>query len=88
MRVISLSSKARNINAMIARQLQQEDIKIRCQTVAKILKQVRECGTLANKPAPGRKPIVLMLNLKKTMSLLQSVRKKNTTFVGLVKRLH
>ena len=62
MRVISLSSKAHSIIAIV-RQLQQEDIKIRRQTVAKILKQFRECGTLADQPAPGRKPIVSMQHL-------------------------
>ena len=38
-------------------------IKIRCQAVAKILKQFRECGTLADKPAPGRKSIVSIQHL-------------------------
>lgn len=70
MRVISLSSKAWSINAIV-RQLKQEDIKIRRQTVPKILKQFRECGTLADKPAPGRKPIVSMQHLDFTDTKLE-----------------
>ena len=91
MRVISLSSKASSIIAIV-RQLQQEDIKIRRQTVAKILKQFRECGTLADKPAPGRKPIVSMQHLDfidaklEVNDELTAVGKKNKYYFCRVSR--
>ena len=59
-RIVSLSSKLKSINAIV-RQLQDEGIKIRRQTVARILKRYNEDGSLADKPASGCKPI-LMLN--------------------------
>ena len=91
MRVISLSSKASSIIAIV-RQLQQEDIKIRRQTVAKILKQFRECGTLADKPAPGRKLIVSMQHLDfidaklEVNDELTAVGKKNKYYFCRVSR--
>lgn len=55
LRITSLSSKSKSINAIV-HQLQNEGIKIRRQTVARILKQFKENGTLADKTATGRRP--------------------------------
>ena len=58
-RIVSLSSKSKSINAIV-RQLQDEGIKIRRQTVARIIKRYKEDGSLADKPATGRKPILTL----------------------------
>lgn len=58
-RIVSLSSKSKSINAIV-RQLQDEGIKIRRQTVARIIKRYNEEGSLADKPASGRKPILTL----------------------------
>ena len=58
-RIVSLSSKSKSINAIV-RQLQDEGIKIRRQTVARIIKKYNEEGSLADKPASGRKPVLTM----------------------------
>ena len=58
-RIVSLSSKSKSINAIV-RQLRDEGIKIRRQTVARILKKYNEDGSLADKPASGRKPILTL----------------------------
>ena len=55
MRIISLSSESKSINAIV-RQFKEEDTRITRQTVAKVLKKYRESGTLADKTAPGRQP--------------------------------
>ena len=55
LRIISLASKSKSINAIV-RQLKEEDMRITRQTVAKVLKKYRESGTLADKTAPGRQP--------------------------------
>lgn len=57
LRIIALSSGAKNINTIV-RQLKEEGIKIRRQTVARIIKQFKECGSLTDKPAPGRTPVL------------------------------
>ena len=58
-RIVSLTTKSKSINAIV-RQLQDEGIKIRRQTVAKIIKKYNEEGSLADKPASGRKPVLTM----------------------------
>ena len=58
-RIVSLSSKLKSINAIV-RQLQDEGIKIRRQTVARIIKRYKEDGSLADKPPLGRKPILTL----------------------------
>ena len=58
-RIVSLSSKSKSINAIV-RQLKDEGIKIRRQTVAKIIKRYNEDGSLADKPRSGRKPILTL----------------------------
>lgn len=57
LRIISLSSMSKSINAIV-RQLQEEGFKIRRQTVARIIKQFKDCGSLTNKPAPGRESVI------------------------------
>lgn len=57
LRIVSLSSKSKSMNAIV-RQLQDEGIKIRRQTVARILTKYKECGSLADKTPPGRKPVL------------------------------
>lgn len=63
LRIVSLSSKSKSINAIV-RQLQDEGIKIRRQTVARIVttryKRYNEDGSLADKQASGRKPILTL----------------------------
>ena len=58
-RIVSLSSKSKSINAIV-RHLHDEGIRIRRQTVARILKRYKEDGSLADKPASGRKPILTL----------------------------
>ena len=58
-RIVSLSSKSKSINAIV-RELQDEGINIRRQTVARIIKRYKENGSLADKPAPGCKPILTL----------------------------
>ena len=58
-RIVSLSSKSKSINAIV-RHLHVEGIRIRRQTVARILKRYKEDRSLADKPASGRKPILTL----------------------------
>ena len=58
-RILSLSSKSKSINAIV-RQLQAEGIKIRRQTVARIIKRYSMDGSLADKPTSSRKPILTL----------------------------
>lgn len=58
-RIVSLSSKSKSINAIV-RQLQDEGIKIRRQTIARIVKRYNEDGSLADKQASGHKPILTL----------------------------
>lgn len=62
LRIVSLSSKSKSINAIVC-QLQEEGIKIRRQTVARILKKYKDSGSLADKVSNGRKPILSMEQL-------------------------
>lgn len=55
LRIVSLSSTLKSINEIV-RHLQEEGIKITRQAVARILKQYKETGSLADKTAPGREP--------------------------------
>ena len=57
LRIISLSSMSKSINAIV-RQLQEEGFKIRRQTVARIIKQFKDCGSLTDKPPPGRESVI------------------------------
>ena len=59
LRIVSLSWNSTSVNAIV-RQLQYEGIKIRRQTVVRILKRYSDCGSLADKTAPGRKPVLSM----------------------------
>ena len=58
-RIVWLSSKLKSINAIV-RQLQDEGIKRRHQTVASILKRYNEDGSLTDEPALGSKPILAL----------------------------
>ena len=58
-RIISLSSLAKSINAIV-RDLCCEGIQNRSQTVSKILKKYKECGSLADKMGSGRRPVLTM----------------------------
>ena len=60
--IVSLSLKSKSINAIVP-QLQDEGIKIGRQTVARIVKRYNEDGSLADKPAPGGKPILTLENM-------------------------
>ena len=57
LRIISLSSQLQSINSIV-RQLHEENIKIRRQTVARILKKFKREGTLTDETVPGRKTIL------------------------------
>lgn len=57
LRIISLLLMSKSINAIV-RQLQKEGFKIRQHTVARIIKQFKECRSLTDKPAPGHESIV------------------------------
>lgn len=48
---------SKSINAIV-RQLKREGFQIRRHTVARIIKQYKECGGLTDKPAPGRESVV------------------------------
>ena len=56
LRIVSLSSNVKSIRAIV-RHLQ-EGIKIKRHTVSRILKEYKSSGSLADKTAPGRKPIL------------------------------
>ena len=62
LRIVSLSSKLKSISAIV-RQLHEEGTNIRRHTVARILKQYKVNGSLADKRAPGRKPVLSMERL-------------------------
>ena len=57
LRIISLASQSLSVNSIV-RELQEENIRIRRQTVARILKKYKREGTIADKAGPGRKPIL------------------------------
>ena len=57
LRIISHSSMSKSINAIV-RQLQEEGFKIRRQTIARIIKQFKDCGSLTNKPPPGQESVI------------------------------
>jgi len=59
LRIVSLSLKSKGINAIV-RQLQDEAIKIRRQTVARNMKRYNKDGSLADKPPLGCKPILTL----------------------------
>lgn len=57
LRIISLASQSLSVNSIV-RELQEENIRIRRQTVTRILKKYKREGTIADKAGPGRKPIL------------------------------
>ena len=57
LRIISLASQSLSVNSIV-HELQEENIRIRRQTVARILKKYKREGTIADKAGPGRKPIL------------------------------
>ena len=51
------------------RQLQDEGIQVRRQTIARILKKFKENGTLSDKTATGRRPILTMEQMEENDEL-------------------
>ena len=80
LRIISLASKAKSINAIV-RQLKEEDTKITRQTVAKVLKKYRGSETLADKTAPGRQPILT----REHMDFIDSKMEENDELTSIGK---
>ena len=70
LRIISLSSMSKSIS-VIVRQLQEEGFKIRQQTVARIIKQFKDCGSLTDKPAPGPESVITREHLDFTDAKLE-----------------
>lgn len=76
LQIVALLPKVNNY-CVIVGHLQEEGVKIRRHTVARILKQYRDSGSLAGKTAPGHKPLVpwscrilSMQKWRKTMKFL------------------
>ena len=82
LRIVSLSWNSTSINAIV-RQLQYEGIKIRRQTVARILKRYRDCGSLADKTAPGHKPVLSM----EQMNFTDAKMEENDELTAVGKRI-
>jgi len=62
-RVITLHKQGLSFSAIACTLKENENITIYRSTISKIVKKFAKCGTLADKPIPGRKPKVLTEHL-------------------------
>lgn len=74
---------SKSINAIV-HQLEREGFQIRRHTVARIIKQYKECGSLTDKPARGRESVVT----REHMAFVDAKLEENNELTAPGKILH